>query len=677
MNATFAFANHLAAAGVANLLNTFWLAAVVVALAALALPRVPRINAATRYWIWMAVLAFILVLPFLPGLTGRAERIFAASARPTAPAVAGTTPLARVPAPPPAVAPKVAPIVLTVGGSPGVNPWPLWLLAVWIVAAGWQLARLLAGVESVRRLKARATSEGVMELPAISHHRRAGMAPRPVRLMSSDEVTSPVAVGYLHPAVIVPRGLLARLEPAERQDVLLHEIAHLRRHDDWMVVATRFLAALLALHPLRAFVLARIEREREMACDDFVIARTGAPGGYVRSLARLHDLRCATGRTRLLAPALLGQNCSLTERMESVLRHGRDFSERLSWLRLGIGTGLLLLLLAAGGAMPNWLAVAQTTARKAFDAASVKPGNPRDSMKHMLRIEPGGRFSATDIPLQMLIEYAYHLKSNQLEGLPAWASSRQYSIEAVPPPDTPKLSLEQTSDLDREMMQSLLADRFGLKVHRVTKQLPVYELKVAKGGPKMKPATAEELAPVPGFKGDRAPRMTAPAPRPEDAPVQFSDGQHGKGPQAMLANRRGPGVVGEGVMMRPGGITAVAAPMAMLVEILSKDLGRVVIDRTGLSSKYDFHLTWSPGVGESSPAPEFGDGPPPQTAGNAPAGAAAPGGAQSGASAPPTVNFSGPSLFTALREQLGLKLESAKGPVQVLVVDHIQPPTPD
>jgi len=346
MSALLAGMNQWAAAGLAALLNTLWYAAAVVALAWVVLRYSRRVNAATRYWIWMAVLGFLVILPFLPALVVQVRTAIAVPAQ----ATAVIEPLATVPAAP-AAAPQLTPITLTLNSAPGSNPWPLWLLAVWGIAAIWQLGRLLLSAVSVRRMKARAEDAPISKLPLDLRRR--------VRVLASAEVGSPAAVGYWRPAVVVPQGLLDRLEEGERQDVLLHELAHLARFDDWLNLATRAVGALLVLHPLAPFVLGRIEREREMACDDFVVARTGSAGGYARSLARLHDLRSSKG-TRLLAPALLGRNVSLADRIESLLRRGREFSTRPSLAKLGVSALLLAVLLGAGGLLPGWIAVAQT-----------------------------------------------------------------------------------------------------------------------------------------------------------------------------------------------------------------------------------------------------------------------------------------------------------------------------
>jgi uncharacterized protein (TIGR03435 family) len=167
------------------------------------------------------------------------------------------------------------------------------------------------------------------------------------------------------------------------------------------------------------------------------------------------------------------------------------------------------------------------------------------------------------------------------------------------------------------MLQPLLAERFKLKAHTETKQLPVYELIVAKGGPKLKEATPGDTY-ANGFKG--------------------------------------PDGVGRGGMMRMGRgqLTGQGVPITTLTNLLSQQLQRTVVDKTGLTGKYDLELNWTPEQGEG------GLGPPP--------GAASP-------QAEPAPDATGPSIFTALQEQLGLKLQSTKGPVETLVIDHAEMPS--
>ncbi|HZT74199.1 MAG TPA: M56 family metallopeptidase [Terriglobales bacterium] len=645
MNFWLATLNQAAATGLAALLNTLWYAAAVVALAWLLLPRWQRLNAATRYWIWTGVLGFMLALPFLP--SALAHRAAAAAPTPAAAQRLATA------AAPPAAGVQPAKTFVTLEAAPRARFWPLWLLLAWAVAAAWKLRGIARALAEVRRLKRAAAPVREAALPL--------HLARKVRLLASGEAASPMAVGYRSPAVIISPQMLSRLEERERQDVLLHELAHLARYDDWLALLVAGCGALLALHPLAGAVIGRIEREREMACDDFVVARTGRARGYARSLARLHDLRCAAG-TRLLAAGLVGRRSALRARLESLARRGRGFSPRPSFAGLGAGALLLALLLAAAGLIPNWIAIAagQEAAPRAFYAASIKPGDA-NAHQRMLQLLPGGRFNAINVSLKTLVLYAYDIKPAQLERLPSWASSRLYSIQAVPPPNGPNLPRAEGSDAIREMLRTLLADRFGLRVHRVTKQMDVDELVVAKGGPKLKPAPpGERLIPPSGAPqpaaGEKA--MRKPAGAEHDASVGGEEMLRGSGGKPAL------------VRMMPGQFIGQDAPLESLVSILSRDLGRMVVDRTGLTGRYDFTLTWRPGPGERGMA-AFAGRPTDQPVGGAPVpDAPGPGPA-------PEVNFTGPSLFTALREQLGLELKPAKGPVGVIVVDHVAPPTPN
>jgi uncharacterized protein (TIGR03435 family) len=268
---------------------------------------------------------------------------------------------------------------------------------------------------------------------------------------------------------------------------------------------------------------------------------------------------------------------------------------------------------------------------------------------------PGGRFNAVNVPLRMLIKFAYHIDDAQLEGLPSWANSRAYSIEAVAPSDIqPNLPPDEMFALQRGMMQSLLADRFGLKAHRATKELPVYNLVVAKDGPKLKAATEADFAAIspPRTMANGPANNPSVAMAPPDAAMAPKGDAPARGSAPHESRRmRGPGMM----MMGPGDFKGTAVNLSMLVEVLANDLGRVVVNKTGLTGNYDFELKWTPGPGETA-TKELG---PPN------------------AEQPASVDFAGPSIFTAVQEQLGLKLESAKGPVEVLVVDQVQPPTAD
>lgn len=272
------------------------------------------------------------------------------------------------------------------------------------------------------------------------------------------------------------------------------------------------------------------------------------------------------------------------------------------------------------------------TPSPSFEVASVKPNRSGD-MNMGIRLQPG-RFVANGVPVRMLISLAYDVKDFQVTGGPAWIGSDRFDIDAKEE-DSFSAGLEKLPPDDRRRqidlcVQALLADRFKLKLNRESKELPVYALVVAKGGPKLQEAKPGDTYPN-GFKGP--------------------DGKAHPG------------------MMRigPGGLTAQAVPIQFLVHTLSQQLGREVVDKTGLKGNYDLSLTWATDQNERGvamgPGPGPGVGPGP--------------GAPAGENAPPAPDPSGPSIFTAVQEQLGLKLEPAKGPVEILVINQIERPSED
>jgi uncharacterized protein (TIGR03435 family) len=242
----------------------------------------------------------------------------------------------------------------------------------------------------------------------------------------------------------------------------------------------------------------------------------------------------------------------------------------------------------------------------------------------MFSFEPG-RYTVTGVTTKLLIEQAYGVKDFQISGGPSWISSDRYDVDAKVEDsvvvELEKLPPNQRGERQMLMVQSLLADRFKLKVSHTAKELPIYALVVAKNGTKLHEAKAGDTYPN-GIKG------------PDGRPVG-----------------------GTGMMrMGPGQLTGQGLPMASLAGLLSQQLGRTVMDQTGLKGNYDFTLQWTP---DQRPV----------------AMPVGPVGGSSGPDGVPSSDSSGASIFTALQEQLGLKLESTKGPVDIIVIDHIERPS--
>jgi uncharacterized protein (TIGR03435 family) len=247
-----------------------------------------------------------------------------------------------------------------------------------------------------------------------------------------------------------------------------------------------------------------------------------------------------------------------------------------------------------------------------FDVVSVKihPPNTHDSR---MQLTPDG-VRLSNLPLQDLIVQAYGLVlSDQIVGLPNWANSQRFDIEAKVASGDVAAFRKLTLDQVRSMGQPILTDRFKFVSHQEKKVLPFYALVVAKDGSKLTPS------PLSGQDSDAGgiPRIGA---------LQMR--------HAANANGAAPGL---------NELTARGITLDRLASTLSQQgLGRVVLDNTGLTDRYDFKLTWA---SESAPADTN------------------------------STDISGPSLFTAVSEQLGLKLEPQKGPVPVLVIDHIEMPS--
>lgn len=351
----------------AALLNTLWIGAAVAAAAWVVLRHVARVNAATRYAIWWAVLATVVAVPAVQ-LYEPAPEATPPSAVPrpavvkhepamAEPAAVGIEPapqplrVQRPPAHQPAAPPNREPIALTTGA------WIVWVLAAWSAVFLFRIVQIGRSYLWVRGIKRRARPALRGQSIGFDAWISACGVNRPVRLLVSSEIASPMAVGFARPAVILPEALLAELTPAELDHILLHELAHIDRRDDWTNLLACLAGAVLALHPVALWVVHRIDRERELACDDWVVARTGAARPYAASLTRMFELSSA--RRQLLASGMAETGSQLGERVERLLEKGRHFVPEVSMKALIAGTLVLLGLVVAGSQSPGWVVFAQ------------------------------------------------------------------------------------------------------------------------------------------------------------------------------------------------------------------------------------------------------------------------------------------------------------------------------
>jgi uncharacterized protein (TIGR03435 family) len=260
-------------------------------------------------------------------------------------------------------------------------------------------------------------------------------------------------------------------------------------------------------------------------------------------------------------------------------------------------------------------AIAQDS-RPQFEVASVKPAAP-DARGMWIRPGPGGGISISNLTLKEMITIAWRIFSFQVSGGPGWADSIRYDVVAKP----------ETKGAFSEnwlMLQALLADRFQLVMHVETKEMPVYALVIARKDGKLGPGLVETK------EGSCA------APEPNQPPPPVKPGEKRQLPCGSM-------------MMSPRSVAGSDNKVAELAQSLSRLLGRTVIDKTGLTAKYNYTLEWTPDESQAFQLPP--DAP------------------------KPAADASGPSLFSALQEQLGLKLESEKGPVEIHVIDRTEKPS--
>jgi uncharacterized protein (TIGR03435 family) len=272
-----------------------------------------------------------------------------------------------------------------------------------------------------------------------------------------------------------------------------------------------------------------------------------------------------------------------------------------------------------------------------FEVASIKPNKSGDG-RVMISMQPGGRFTATNVPLKFLIRNAYQLQDFQIVGGPDWISSERFDVvakaEASDQGDPFRGAKPGEPSRGQLMLRALLAERFKLEAHNENREMPIFALVTARSDGKLGPELQKSSTDCEAARSDGPGRGRGAVPPPGPP-------QPGERPVC-------------GIRIAPGNMSVGGSTLAQFASSIGSFVGRIVVDRTGLTGMYDFNLTWTPDQVGSRPP-----GAPDPLVNGVP------------------IDPNGPSIFTAVQEQLGLKLDSQKGPVAVLVIDRVEHPVED
>src|SRR5688500_7451732 len=437
--------------------------------------------------------------------------------------------------------------------------------------------------------------------------------PAGVAVRSTPGLMEPGVVGLWRPVLLVPSGIEDDLTTRQLSTVLTHELCHIRRRDNVTAAVHMIAEAVFWFHPLVWWIGSRLVDERERACDEEVVRRFGEPQAYAEGIVNV--CRRYVKSPLVCVSGVSGSNVKSRIRDIMINRAVAKLSLAKKATLAGVTTvAVVVPVLAQSVPLPP-------AGELRFEVASVKPNKPNagDAVRVMQRFLGGG-FEGFNVTLGSVIRLAYGLQPFQMAGTPEWLNTDRFDIQARGPAGA------VDSETPRRL-QSLLAERFAMKAHREKRDHPIYALVLARAdgslGPRLRRSQVDR---------EKVREAMAAARRENRLPPRVECG---------LTAERTFGFCG--------------MTMAELTEFLPEFAGRMVVDRTGLTGAFDLEFRFD----ASRPIPGAGPG------GGFPIQPIGP------------ADPDAPSLFTALEEQLGLKLEAQTGPVEVLVIDHVERPTPN
>jgi bla regulator protein BlaR1 len=535
-----------------QLANHLWQSTLFAAVAGLMTLLLRRNRARVRHGVWLAASCKFLIPLFTLIAVGNhfALRKAAPAAQSGVFIVANevSTPFAG----PATQTPKIA-------NAPSLGNWvPPVLLGVWACGFTWIG---FAWCMRWRRIRAivRAGSPVDMQLP--------------IPVISSSALLEPGIFGVLRPTLLLPAGIAGHLSPAQLESVIAHELCHFRYRDNLAAAFQMFVETVFWFHPLVWWIGKRIVAERERACDEEVLRLGSEPRTYAESILRVcalyveAPLRCVSGVT----------GADLKKRVQAILVGPvvADLSAGRKAMLAVFGILCLALPVLVGIINPPKLqgqagiSVPLLPPAESFRSASIE--RCKTYMAGGILSPAPGKFIANCVATARLIDMAYtnsvvgisggasNTPDIPLSGEPIWVDSNNYlyRIDARADPGTSLITMEGT------MLQRLLADRFGLKIRRVTRESPMYSLIVAKNGARLKPSNERSCT------GAWLRDVRFPQPFSQNC-MAFA------GPEAQYEALEGEAIT-----------------LEQFCRLLASALGRPVIDNTGIAGKFDFHLKFA------------------------------------------------------------------------------------
>ncbi len=592
--------------------NHLWQSTIFAVFAALLTPALRKNRAQIRYWLWFtASLKFLLPFSILIAVGKQFGHHTVAAIAPSDFSFV----MERVSAP---FAESFPVTTLPTAPSSPVSWIPailcgLWAIGFMVVTYSWWL----------RWRSVRAALRTASPLDLSIH----------LKVLTSPEFREPGVFGIHHPILLLPEGITRHLTPLQLEAILKHEVCHVRRQDNLTTAIHMLVEALFWFHPLVWWLGARLVEERELACDEEVLRMGSEPQAYAEGILRICELYLESP-----LPCVAGvTGGKLKKRIEAIMTNQAvlqlSFARKvilamagLAAVTIPVGIGIVnapaMSAQTATATMPQWQIAAG--GRMAFEVASIRqraPGAQFTPPNFPLSNEnayadTGGRFIA-NFPLVVYITFAYKLELTReqrqamVAHLPNWVSNDSFIIQAKAANHNP------TKDQMRLMMQSLLADRFQLALHFETRETAVLAMTLVrpgKPGPKL----------IPHADG---PPCDGP-PDPNLFPSQC---------EVTSLERNSSGSIG-------GSRNTTLEMIASALPSLGR-LSRPVVDRTGLSGNFDYRLEWTPEPNGASPP---------------------------GLNTQP--DLQGTTFLQAVRDQLGIKLESTKASIQTIVIDRVEHP---